>query len=66
MPARDPYKFESMARGLRTMNAQFKATTRPSFIQFTQGGSSRPNHPAKVAGSNGNWRPWKEKKRSNG
>jgi methylase of polypeptide subunit release factors len=49
----------SMFRNLRT---QFEVIANPPYIGVTQGGSSRKNAGARVAATDGRWRPEPVKK----
>lgn len=61
MPARDPMTFPKGRVSLRTMREQLKHADKRPLTGVTQGGSSRPGAPAKVAATDGRWRPSKIK-----
>jgi hypothetical protein len=61
MPARDPMTFPKGRVSFRTMPAQLKQASKRPKTGVTQGGSSRRNAPAKVAATDGQWRPAKKK-----
>jgi hypothetical protein len=59
MPARDPLTFPKFRVAHRTMPAQLKRMDKKPKTGVTQGGSSRKGAPAKVAATDGQWRPLK-------
>ena len=61
MPARDPMTFPKGEVRFDTMHKAMKNADRPPHIGVTQGGSSRKNSGAKVAATDGRWRPSKIK-----
>lgn len=61
MPPRDPLTFPKGSASFRTMTEQLKRANKRPLIGVTQGGSSRRGSPAKVAATDGRWRPSKIK-----
>jgi cytochrome bd-type quinol oxidase subunit 1 len=57
MGQRDPLKLYPMWRKLPTLARVMKQSDQPPYIGVTQGGSTRPNQPAKVAATDGEWKP---------
>lgn len=61
MPARDPLSYPKNRVSFPTMRAQLKRADKQPKVGVTQGGSSRKGGPAKVAATDGRWRPSKIK-----
>lgn len=52
MPTANPFAFPKLRRQLDNLRMVFKEQAKRPFTGITQGGSSRPNQPAKVAATN--------------
>lgn len=63
MAPRDRTKFPAHVTQLDNMSALFRRAAKRPHIGVTQGGSSRKNPGAKVAATDGIFRPKKRKKR---
>lgn len=61
MPARDPMSYPKNRVSFRTMHEQLQRSMKRPLIGVSQGGSSRKGSPAKVAATDGRWRPSKIK-----
>ena len=62
---KDPFKFYGLGRRFPSAKAAMRKSAQQPYIGVTQGGSSRPGHPAKIAATRGRKRaelPQKENK----
>ena len=53
MSPKDPFRFYGLGRRLPGMRFATTNQTKKPYIGVTQGGSTRPGHPAKVAATRG-------------